>query len=146
MSKLNKILLTISLIVLIVVGFGVFKSRDKKEIPTLKTEKLVSQENDGGNVTVTAKPITLKVGEKPVFDLEFETHSVDLSFDVTQITTLVDDKGNKFSKSNWNGTPSGGHHRSGTLSFNNSLAQTNNVELIIKSIAGVVERKFKWNL
>lgn len=155
MTRLNKILFTISIIILIVVGFSVLKTRDKKELPTIKAQaqdKLISRENDGGNVTVTVKPITLKVGEKPVFDLEFNTHSIDLSFNVAKQSYLIYGKGNygygnRLTDGIWNGSPEGGHHREGTLAFNSVLlSETKFVELIIKNVAGVTERKFKWNL
>ncbi len=110
------------------------------------TNKLVSQEKEEASVTVTVKPEVLKIGQKPKFQIEFNTHSVDLSFDITKISLLVDDKGNIYSNAIWNGSDPGGHHRSGTLSFNNFLTGTTNAELIIRNIAGVAERKFKWNL
>lgn len=149
MTKLNKILLAVSIIGLIIIGFSVFKSKNKEVSPVIKTQaqnKFISQENDGGNVKIIITPKTLTVGEKPSFDVVFETHSVDLNFDVAQISSLVDDNGNIYSNPNWNGSGPGGHHRSGTLSFDSILTQTAYVELIIKNVAGVAERKFKWNL
>jgi len=142
MSTTNKFLLLSLTVIFLLLTIGVVKKSKQK----ISEKNLSSKENEGGNVTVTVTPKVLEIGKNPVFEIEFETHSVDLAFDVTKQSSLVDNKGNIFSQSTWNGSPPGGHHRSGILSFNNSLAQTNNVELIIKNIAGVTERKYKWNL
>lgn len=145
MSKINKFLLLALVIVVIFLVFNAIKKTE--QFSKVKPTNRISQsENNLNSVTVTVKPKILKIGEKPTFEIEFSTHSVDLSFDVVQQSYLVDGKGKLFKEAVWEGSPPGGHHRSGTLSFNNSLAQTNNVELIIKNIAGVAERKFKWNL
>lgn len=153
MSKINNFLLIILVFVILFLGINAVKKTDKKStgIKTVssvsKQEKsLNSQENEGGNVTVKIKPKVLKIGEKPVFEIEFETHSVDLSFDITKISSLVDDKGNFYSNPDWNGSGPGGHHREGILTFNTALSETKFVELIIKDVAEVAERKFKWNL
>ena len=142
MSTTNKFLLLSLTVIFLLLTIGVVKKSKQK----ISEKNLSSKENEGGNVTVTVTQKVLEIGKNPVFEIEFETHSVDLAFDVTKQSSLVDNKGNIFSQSTWNGSPPGGHHRSGILSFNNSLAQTNNVELIIKNIAGVTERKYKWNL
>lgn len=142
MSTTNKFLLLSLTIIFLLLTNGIVK-KSKQKIPE---KNLSLKVNEGGNVTVTVTPKVLEIGKKPVFEIEFETHSVDLSFDVSKQSVLVDDKAVSLNQSVWDGSPPGGHHRSGTLSFNNSLTQTNNVELIIKNIAGVAERKYKWNL
>lgn len=152
MSKTNKfLLLGLAIVVLFLGTKAVKKTEPSSEAkPTSKVnqseDSFNTQESEGGNVTVTVKPKTLKVGENPSFELEFETHSVDLSFDIVEQSYLVDDNGKRIEGAVWDGSPPGGHHRSGTLSFNNSLIQTNYVELIIKNIAGISERKFRWEL
>ena len=149
MIGLNKILFVVSIIVLMIVGFGIVKSRNKKEPLTIKTQaqnKFISQENEGKNVKVIVTPKTLAVGEKPSFNIVFETHSVDLNFDVAQISSLVDEKGKVFNNSIWEGTGPGGHHRNGDLTFNEILSKTKLVKLIIKNVAGVLQRKLRWEL
>src|SRR3989338_8490175 len=154
MSKKNTILLIV-LIAIVLVFFIQRSGNEKSAVTDLKTDStvsaqtddiLASQENEGGNVTVTAQPEVLKIGQKPTFKLEFNTHSVDLSFDIAKQSFLTDDKGNKLEGSTWNGSPPGGHHREGTLIFNDPLSETKYAEFIIKEIAGVSERKFKWEL
>lgn len=152
MSKTNKLLLVGLIIAVLFLGISALKEskQSSKVKPANKVnqpeDNLNTQENEGGDVTISVKPKTLKVGKNPAFELEFETHSVNLDFDVAKQSYIVGDKGKRFNNGIWNGSPPGGHHRSGTLSFNNSLTQTNYVELIIKNIAGISERKFRWEL
>lgn len=50
------------------------------------------------------------------FTVAFDTHTVDLAFDVAQVTTLSVDGGPSL-RGSWDGTPPGGHHRMGTMRF-----------------------------
>ncbi|MCL5985378.1 MAG: hypothetical protein M1371_02290 [Actinobacteria bacterium] len=92
-----------------------------------------------------------------VFAIDLNTHSVDLSsYKMEDISTLRDNQGNLYSPVEWRelGESSSSHHRSGALLF--SLANkegnpviseaTRYIEVIIKDIAGVKERTFKWEL
>ncbi len=152
MSRVNKILL----LILIVIGFIIVnRSRNQKsEVFNKKTEinistqpknKLTSQKNEEGSVAVTVEPEVLEVGQNPKFKLEFNTHSVDLSFDVAKQSYLLDDKGNRLDRATWNGSPPGGHHRSGTLTFNNQLTETKYVKFVLINISQIAERKFEWD-
>ncbi len=153
MSKINNFLLIILVFVVLFLGINAVKKTDKKSVGikavnsvSKQEENLNSQENKGGNVTVKVKPKVLKIGEKPTFEIEFETHSVDLSFDVAKQSILVDDKSNAFGQSVWYGSPPGGHHRNGSLTFDESLTQSSYVELIIKDVSDIPERTFRWEL
>ena len=114
--------------------------------PSNQSVRYETKEQSAGNVTVIATPMELTMGKPPVFELTFETHSVDLSFDVSSVTTLTDDKGTLYGTPVWNGSPPGGHHREGALSFPKPMAQTSIVTLTLKDIAGVKERTFVWKL
>jgi len=142
MTKINKILFFIFLLIIVFfLGFFLVNKDNKK----LK-DSFAPQENEGGSVTVTVKPKVLKVGEKPIFEVEFNTHSVELSFAIEKLSYLTDDKGKTFNQPVWNGSPPGGHHRSGILTFTEILSETKYVELIIKDVAGISERKFRFEL
>jgi len=104
------------------------------------------QENSGGEVDVKVTPLVLKAGEKPQFEIEFNTHSVELDFDISQIASLTDEDGNSDTSSTWEGSPPGGHHREGTLTFPTPLIQTKSVNLTIRDISGVSKREFTWQL
>ena len=119
----------------------------KPASPVLPPETVLSaQENSGGEVDIKATPLILKAGEKPQFEIEFNTHSVELDFDISQIASLTDEDGNSDTSSTWEGSPPGGHHRSGTLIFTAPLIQTKSVNLTIRDISGVSKREFTWQL
>jgi len=153
MSKTNKFLL---LSLTIFVSFLIFNfvkktgekiSKTTSSKPTVQTKNNPdSKVNEGGNVTVTVTPKVLKIGKKTVFEIEFETHSVDLSFDVTKISSLVDEKGRVLNQSIWEGTEPGGHHREGTLTFNTVLSNTKFAKLIIRDVSDIPKRTFRWEL
>jgi hypothetical protein len=105
-----------------------------------------TKSNSGGSVTVDAKPSALQVGQPIEFDIALNTHSVDLSDDMTKITTLRDDAGNEYKPIAWEGAGPGGHHRSGTLKFAALASKPKYVELVIKGLATVPERVFRWDL
>lgn len=155
MTNLNKILTLTFIIVLIIVVFSVSRSSNgnitslSQNQPATKqqsTGKFSPQVNEEANVSIEVTPKVVEKGKDPQFQITFNTHSVDLAFDVTKVIVLVDDKGNNYTDSSWNGSDPGGHHRNGTLSFNKPLADAKYIELIIKDVAGVSERKFKWNI
>lgn len=112
----------------------------------LNTPKYTTQENEGGNVTVVATPETVAIGRQPRFKVTFDTHSVDLAFDIATVSKLIDDTGKIYGVARWEGTPPGGHHRTGTLTFQELLKPTKYVDLIITNVSGVPERKLRWKL
>lgn len=113
----------------------------------LQNNSYQTQESSEANVTVSVIPRVLFLREKPVFDVVFETHSVDLNFDVASIATLEDQDTNVLGKPQWDGTPAGGHHRNGALSFSEPLAQSiRQVTITLRDIAGVAKRTFTWEV
>ena len=149
MTKLNKLLL----VVLIIFIFSLlsFWQSTKRNASRIKQQdsgqtKMTEIESNEGNVIVSVKPKVLQIGKKPVFEIKLDTHSVDLSFDIGKQSVLSNDKNNIYSQPVWDGSPSGGHHREGTLTFTKPLSETSSVRLTIKNIAGIPERKFRWQL
>ncbi len=108
--------------------------------------KLPTKSNEGGSVTVDVTPTALEVGKPLAFDIAMNTHSVDLSDDLTKIATLRDDTGKEYKPTAWDGPDGGGHHRSGTLQFASLSPKPKYVELVIKGLAQVPERVFRWDL
>ncbi len=85
---------------------------------------------------------------------EMDTHVVNLDgYDLKQLAVLRTDQGQEIQPVSWN-APTGGHHRSGTLTFPATLADgtpligsnTRNIELVIRNVGGVPERTLKWTL
>lgn len=148
MTNLNKVLSLTFVIVLIIVVYSISKSGNGNSVLSSQnqTGKFISQVNEEANVLIEVTPKILENGKDPQFQIALNTHSVDLSFDISKIAVLVDDKGNNYTDSNWNGSDPGGHHRNGILTFSKSLIDTKYIELIIKDVGGVAERKFRWSI
>jgi hypothetical protein len=106
---------------------------------------------DGGQVTVRVTWDGPAAG--PVFDVVLDTHAVDLDgYDLTRLATLRTDDGREIAPASWE-APKGGHHRSGRLVFPATspdgtalLSGARGVELLIRDVAGVPERSFRWAL
>ena len=58
----------------------------------------------------------------------------------------MDDKGNTYQSTMWEGSGPGGHHREGILVFNEINPTPAYIELKIKNVGGVPERLFKWDI
>ena len=107
-------------------------------------ESVSPQENSGGEVDIKVTPLVLKAGEKPQFKLEFNTHSVELDFDIVSVAILTDDLGNTYKPATWDGSTPGGHHREGTLAFAGNLKAAKTLTLTLLEIGGVAKREFTW--
>lgn len=121
----------------------------KESAPTKEKggkSNLPTKTNDENSVTIEVKPIDLSVGKPAKFDVAITTHQGSLDFDLTKISFLEDDKGNLYQAVSWEGSPPGGHHRSGTLSFPKFKEKTKFIKLTIKKVNNVPERVFEWNL
>src|SRR3989344_2880430 len=120
----------------------------KQESNTAKTvqPQFETQEADGGNVTVIATPEVLQVGKQPRIKLIFDTHTEELDFDVSKVSILLDDAGNTYSESIWEGSPPGGHHINGKLIFDKQLKEASKIKLVITDVSGIKERVFEWKL
>ncbi len=59
---------------------------------------------------------------------------------------LLDDAGKEYAPTAWDGPTGGGHHRDGKIKFDALTTNTKSVTLIVKGIAGVPKRTFKWSL
>jgi hypothetical protein len=97
-------------------------------------------------VTVDIKPTALTIGQPVSFDIAMNTHSVDLGDDLIKISSMRDDSGKEYKPTAWEGAEAGGHHRSGTLRFGALTGKPRFVELVIKGMAKVPERIFRWEL
>lgn len=138
--------------VLLVAGLfiiGFFGRRQGKEVAdVVKPESTVlapvakSDAGEGG-VTVTAQPVVIDT-EDIVFEFTIDTHSGDLTnFSVLEKVSLVSG-GKATMPKDWQEAASSVHHRSGKLVF--EKIGTSEMELVVKDLAGVPERKLKWTL
>ena len=105
-----------------------------------------SKSSNEGGVTVVVTPISLfDDSEVWSFEVILDTHSVDLSYDIAALTTLIDQDGNTYSPIGWEGDPPGGHHRGGVLSFTKIEPQPTSATLLLHDIGVVEERAFEWS-
>lgn len=105
-----------------------------------------TKSNNENSVRVDVKPVQLAAGKPAVFQVRLNTHSVNLDFDIAKACMLQDSQGKEYKAIRWNGSPPGGHHRSGTVEFPELKGSPKSVRLIIKGIAGVSERTFEWTI
>jgi hypothetical protein len=105
-----------------------------------------------GAVTVEIKPLNLDhPGDTLDFDVEMNTHSVDLGMDLTQLATLTTDSSQPIPASKWDTPQRGGHHVSGTLSFPTSyegkpvLPGATRITITIQNVDAAT-RLFTWQL
>lgn len=135
------------LVLLIFITTGIILGRMARSAPASPQapSSYETKENDGGEVQVSVTPLALKLGFPASFDVAFETHSIDLTFYVEQIATLSDETGTSYVP-HWEGSPPGGHHRSGTLRFTPDLTKPTTITLTFKDVAAVPERTFTWEV
>ena len=137
MNKEKYILLGILAVVLILAFYVVFnffiKNEEINEDQKFKT--LIDNQNNVEFQVTPSKPNE--------FQITMDTHSVELSFDLMQISTLYDDSENSYKPLAWEGSAPSGHHRSGILKFPEIDENAKSVKLIIIDSA---EREFNWNL
>lgn len=106
-----------------------------------------TQTSEGGQVTVKVTWRGADTG--PSFAVVMDTHSVDLDrIDLADRALLRVDGETEVRPLGWD-APKGGHHREGTLTFPSETAGigpgTRTVELVIRDVAGVPERIFRWS-
>jgi len=99
-----------------------------------------------GQVTITVIPINLvNLGDTLTFDVSMNTHSVDLSMDLSKLARITADNGKSAQAIKWDG-PRGGHHVQGKLSFSASeLSGAKKLTLTINNV-DVPSRVFTWVL
>jgi YHS domain-containing protein len=107
---------------------------------------LKAQTDDQKRVKIKVTPQEIRFGEPVCFEITFDTHSVDLSFDPAEIAILEFGHGVLVKPDKWDGTTAGGHHRSGRLIFKSIPKDTKTLKLILRDVAGVPERTFTWDL
>jgi hypothetical protein len=102
---------------------------------------------------VTIKVTWSGLSAGPVFDVVMDTHAIDLDgYNLAQLAVLRVD-GREVQPSGWD-APKGGHHRQGALAFPATApdgkplieSDTRAVELVIRDVAGVPERIFRWEV
>ena len=106
----------------------------------------LTRTNSGGGVTAKVTYLNPGGPEGPRFQVVLDTHSVDLdAFDLKNLSLLRDEAGKTYQPTQME-NKGAGHHREVTLAFPKSASGAKRLELVIKDIAGVKERSFRWDL
>ena len=105
-----------------------------------------TQSNDQNRVRVDVRPVQLLPGKTAKFEIRMNTHSGDLSQDLVAVCALKDNSGREYRPTGWDGSPPGGHHRSGVLEFPELANGTQSITLVIREVANVPERVFNWSI
>ena len=144
------IIIGLALIAVTVYYFAVYRGnrRPSLEINSGQAvQKWESQISEEPPVLIKVTPLQLgKDFDSWRFNMEFTTHSGSLDQDPAQATLLIDDTGQAYQPTVWEGAAPGGHHVTGTLVFKSITPLPKSVELKIKDVGGIPERFFKWNL
>ncbi len=105
----------------------------------------LSQQVAGGGVTVAAT-LLKDQGETTTIKLVLDTHSANLDgYNFEAIATLRDDTGKTYPVELVEKASGSGHHREAVLRFGKLSPPAKTVELIVKDVAEVKERIFRWN-
>lgn len=106
-------------------------------------------EDSQGAVSVLITPINLSRPSNSVsFDVALNTHSVELNMNLADLATLTSDSGLELPAASWD-APLGGHHATGTLTFETgsaesaALEQSTEIILVIRDL-DAPERVFVW--
>lgn len=100
----------------------------------------------GGGVAAKVTYLNPKSKDDSQFQVVLDTHSVNLDgYDLKSIAAIRDDAGNTYSPTGVD-NKGGGHHREATLTFSKLSSEAKRIELVIRDVAGVKERIFRWNL
>ena len=105
-----------------------------------------TKSNKENRVRVDVRPVQLSPGKPAKFEIRMNTHSGDLSQDLIAVCTLTDSSGREYRPINWDGSPPGGHHRSGVLEFSDLGEEAKSITLVIREVANVPERIFNWSI
>ena len=104
-----------------------------------------SSSDQGVTVKVTPKLIG-SIDKRWEFAIVLDSHSVELSDDLTQSASLTTNDGRTLTPVSWTGAAAGGHHREGLLAFEVPAPRPSTVELRIARTGEPAPRIFRWQL
>ena len=107
---------------------------------------MVTKTNDANGLSIAVTPIEFSIDSPVKFSLSLNTHQGSQDYDMTKVSFLEDGNGNIYDAVSWDGTPPGGHHRNGILTFPQLEGDTDQIKLIIKDVYDTPERVFIWEL
>ncbi|MCZ6624313.1 MAG: hypothetical protein O7B35_08810 [Deltaproteobacteria bacterium] len=128
-------------IMIVTVGFLVFGS-----LASADTLEKAKQSVRGGGVKVSVD-LMEQTRNGATFRVSMDTHSVNLDvYRFGEIVRLRDVGGRELVPTSVEGIGGGGHHRKATLQFSWPQPKPKTVILVVKDVAGVPERLFRWTV
>lgn len=118
-------------------------NEEKSENTNKKIINLLSKTDVQGEISFEVTPLQFSLSDPLKIEVRIDTHSGSLDFDPARISKIEDDIGNQYQPLKWEGSSSGGHHRSGTLFFSSLDGQAKKIKLIIQD---AYLRIFEWDL
>lgn len=117
-----------------------------KKATAPETETLPSRASERNGIEFLATVAEFDSKNPVKFEVTIDTHSGSLDFDLAEVSTLEDDKGNQYEPISWEGSAPGGHHRSGKLIFPRLESGAGYLTLSIKDDPSLEARVFEWDL
>jgi len=142
---------------IIVIGaalyFGIF-NRSNLLNQTTNDATRISEQTTLQTQTLTDGTVTYTVTPKGFipsattwdFTMSLDTHTGSLDQDMVALISFIDNKGNAYQPTKWEGDPPGGHHREGILQFLPVFPRPSFVELNIQTTDSAKESRLRWNL
>lgn len=137
-SKLRIVFYSLLIISIVAVSASYFYISRSEGLLTTKQNPLQTLTSNKNNVEFSITPLSTSE-----FDISINTHSVSLGFDLKEISKLEDNLGNLYKPVSWDGAPPGGHHRSGTLKFQQIDRNAKSIKL---TITDSTAREFTWDV
>jgi hypothetical protein len=132
----------LAILLAVLVWSGVLKSSESFGAAATGATQAVS----GGGVTTKVTYLNPKSSNDLRFQVVLDTHSVALDgYDLKAMSLLRDDTGTTYLP-NAVENKGGGHHREVILTFPKVSPGAKRLEIVLKDVAGVKERTFRWNL
>lgn len=136
---------------LVVLLLGIFALPQVPEVSSASEVKLTAVDLEAREVAGNGIWVTVAGRYEPpqrslTFVMKFTTHSGSMDFEVDKIAALEINGRPVSLPVVWNGSPPGGHHRSGVLRFEQVPANVKSVRLVLSSKGRFGEREFSWEL
>lgn len=142
------VLLFVSFFAMLVAFILVLKQNGRQtpaENKTISAQKTFQKQvNEQGDVSIEVTPVSLAKGKEATFSVSFDTHSINLDYDIASLAAIIDEKGKRYSAIAWTGGR-GGHHLSGELRFPPLPTFISKVTLVVFNI-DANDRQFVWSL
>ena len=111
------------------------------------TDATATRSSIAQGVTVKVTPSLIGSADtRWEFAIVLDSHSADLSDDLTQSASLTTSDGRTLKPVSWTGAAPGGHHREGVLAFDVPAPRPGTIELRIARQGESAARTFRWQL